>query len=514
MSVFEFHMEKFMGVLGCGKTTLLNILSHRIEGRIGGDILLNGQPLNKKRFNDLCEFVDMEVRLMPHLTIQELLIYHARLSLNCKQEAIGHRTAALMQQFDLVTLKHEKVGQLHESALRRLILVLHLVRDPVLIVIDEPVRDLDSLSAYQFMTSLQNHVRKHARMAIVSMRCPRSDIYQLLNQITLLFYGEVMYSGTTKQMPHYFSQLGYRCPIHENPAVYYLSLATVDRETPESYAESRTNAMKLVDHFRKNLENCEFPVSNTTNEAPILSCYFGAPTNTRRLGTLINRNGFLLFNSMAFFLSHLMLPFVILFVAIFGVNFTSTGLHIPQSAAGMIFLLIFMTGLIAVTSTCISFMELSPTMFWEVAQGLYNASYMLLAYLLISSIFDIVSILMSSAAFIWLTTFDLQLDIVLKLALVLFCTHMFYKLITLSIFVFIGDSYHVAIVGTLLCCISATVCSSFIKSYSSFLSINLYYPTYLSIERYANVILLAELMNFADGIMEANTFIQISYHHL
>lgn len=91
----------------------------------------------------------------------------------------------------------------------------------VLVVIDDPIRDLDALSAYQFMTSLQAHVRKHARMAVVSMKCPRSDIYQLLTQVTLLFYGEVMYSGPTKQMPSYFSQLGYRCPINENPAVYY-----------------------------------------------------------------------------------------------------------------------------------------------------------------------------------------------------------------------------------------------------------------------------------------------------
>lgn len=94
----------------------------------------------------------------------------------------------------------------------------------VLVVIDDPIRDLDALSAYQLMTSLQEHAKRHDRIVIVSMRCPRSDIYQLLTQITLLFYGEVMYSGPTKQMPHYFSQMGYRCPSNENPAVYYCKM--------------------------------------------------------------------------------------------------------------------------------------------------------------------------------------------------------------------------------------------------------------------------------------------------
>lgn len=119
-------------------------------------------------------------------------------------------------------------------------------------------------------------------MAIITLRSPRSDIYQLLSQLTLLFYGEIVYSGPTKYMPHYFSQIGYRCPITENPAVYYrnvflkvfkltymfiVSLAScgkcarfkvilqsyctvLDRETPESYAETQSKAANLVDIFK------------------------------------------------------------------------------------------------------------------------------------------------------------------------------------------------------------------------------------------------------------------------
>jgi hypothetical protein len=64
-------------------------------------------------------------------------------------------------------------------------------------------------------------------------------------------------------MPHYFSQIGYRCPVTENPAVYYrnfrsvafksfvlVSLASVDRETPDSYGETQSKAANLVDIFK------------------------------------------------------------------------------------------------------------------------------------------------------------------------------------------------------------------------------------------------------------------------
>ena len=59
------------------------------------------------------------------------------------------------------------------------------------------------------------------RICIVSTSLPRSDLYQLFDRMTLLFFGEVVYSGYTKQMPLYFRQIGYPCPASENPAIYY-----------------------------------------------------------------------------------------------------------------------------------------------------------------------------------------------------------------------------------------------------------------------------------------------------
>ncbi len=104
-------------------------------------------------------------------------------------------------------------------------------------------------------------------MAIVTTSWPRSDIYQLFDRMTVLFFGEVIYSGYTKQMPVYFRQIGYPCPASENPAIYYcmfccvetgncmccihlVSLATVDRETSERYLETQEQAVKLIEIFK------------------------------------------------------------------------------------------------------------------------------------------------------------------------------------------------------------------------------------------------------------------------
>lgn len=178
----------------------------------------------ESRFAALCEYVDLNAPLLPNLTVEQTLHYHARLALDCKPETVNYRVFTLMQQFDLGPIAEKVVDTLKEADSRRLIIAMHLVRDPVLVIIDDPVKDLDALSAFQLMSSLQDYCKRQARMAVVSMKCPRSDIYQLLTQLTLLFYGEVVYSGPSKQMPHYFNSIGFKCPSAENPAVYYCRL--------------------------------------------------------------------------------------------------------------------------------------------------------------------------------------------------------------------------------------------------------------------------------------------------
>lgn len=57
---------------------------------------------------------------------------------------------------------------------------------------------------------------------------------------------KVVYSGYTKRMPAYFRNLGYPCPPSENPAIFYLALATVDRETSERYMETQATLLPLI----------------------------------------------------------------------------------------------------------------------------------------------------------------------------------------------------------------------------------------------------------------------------
>ncbi|CAJ0917634.1 unnamed protein product, partial [Mesorhabditis belari] len=216
------------GVSGSGKSTLLNVIAAKACGSIGGTVLLNKQLLTASRFRKMCSFVD--VRLL-----------------------------SLLNEWELLGYGHECVGDLSESSRRRLLLAIATAKDPVLIIADDPIRHLEPLSAYQLMLCLQSFVKRHRRMAVISLRVPRSDIAQLLDRLTLLYYGESVYSGQTSKLPLYLHQLGFICPIAENPASYLISLVTVDRENATRFTETQEQAIKLVEAFRN-----YFPIIGNT----------------------------------------------------------------------------------------------------------------------------------------------------------------------------------------------------------------------------------------------------------
>lgn len=67
---------------------------------------------------------------------------------------------------------------------------------------DEPTDGINALCSYQLIYSLSLYIKRTGTIAIVAIRVPRSDLYQLFTRITILFYGETIYSGKYANESH------------------------------------------------------------------------------------------------------------------------------------------------------------------------------------------------------------------------------------------------------------------------------------------------------------------------
>lgn len=251
----ELHAGEVMAVLGSkgsGKKALLEVVARRAMGPTRGQILLNDVPLTLRLFQEQCGYVSRRCSLVPGVTVRQTLHFAAKLTVASKVSGSVKRgrVKQVMADLALNQVANKEVSSLSVNEYRRLSIAMELVRDPVLVVLDEPTADLDPLNTYFVVSILANHAKKYNRLVLLTMTKPRSDIFPFLDRVAYLCLGEMVYTGHTRTMLEYFRNIGFPCPELENPLMYYLCLATVDRRSRERFIESSSQIQTLVEKFR------------------------------------------------------------------------------------------------------------------------------------------------------------------------------------------------------------------------------------------------------------------------
>ncbi|KAJ8100914.1 P-loop containing nucleoside triphosphate hydrolase protein [Lipomyces tetrasporus] len=246
-----------IGGSGSGKTSLLNVLAHRMKSpnlHINGSVIFNGHSNIRKIRH---AYVLQQDILLPSLTCRETLIYSADLRLPSSTTKDERRQLVeevilelgLKECADTIVGDNEHKG-LSGGEKRRLSLGIQLLSNPSVLFLDEPTTGLDSYSAQLLIKTLQKLSRR-GRTLILSIHQPRSDIFFLFDSITLLSQGQPVYSGKAKDSMTYFSRLGYTVPEHMNPADYLIDIVAYDTRSAKLEDESRTRIRLLVTVWRR-----------------------------------------------------------------------------------------------------------------------------------------------------------------------------------------------------------------------------------------------------------------------
>ncbi len=149
LNVSAGEFVSVIGASGCGKTTFLRLLVG-LEGEYQGDILLNGKRLNGPSINRGIVFQNH--RLLPWLTIEK----NVGLGLESKK---GNNKAQIVQDhIDLVGLKgfcKSYPYQLSGGMSQRAAIARALVNRPEILLLDEPLGALDSLTRMYMQNELE-----------------------------------------------------------------------------------------------------------------------------------------------------------------------------------------------------------------------------------------------------------------------------------------------------------------------------------------------------------------------
>lgn len=118
--------------------------------------------------------------------------------------------------------------------MRLLSVAVQLIRNPAIMVLDEPTTGLDATSAKLLITTLKGLTESNEdlnfkrKSVILSIHQPRYDIFSSFDDIVLLNGGELVWCGSSDKMLSHFAALGFVCPDHANPADFILDISSID----------------------------------------------------------------------------------------------------------------------------------------------------------------------------------------------------------------------------------------------------------------------------------------------
>ena len=152
-----------LGKSGCGKTTLLNLLGG-MDNPTEGDIIVNGQSLHAKREKDLDSyrnnsvgFIFQEFNLLENYTVGS----NVSLALQLQNRKVTRQEVDdVLRRVELVgsdgkTLYDRKISQLSGGQKQRVAIARALIKEPEIILADEPTGALDSETSASLFTLLK-----------------------------------------------------------------------------------------------------------------------------------------------------------------------------------------------------------------------------------------------------------------------------------------------------------------------------------------------------------------------
>jgi putative ABC transport system ATP-binding protein len=173
LKVFAGEFLALVGRSGSGKTTLLNLIG-ALDRPTSGEVLFGGKSLGDFSNRDLAllrrekiGFVFQTFNLLPSLTVLENVesaLVHSPMSKN----QITEKVATLLEFFDLTAKSSMlpldlSVGQQQKVAIARA-----LVKNPVLILADEPTGEMDPIAGREIIAKLVELNRKSKVTMIIA----------------------------------------------------------------------------------------------------------------------------------------------------------------------------------------------------------------------------------------------------------------------------------------------------------------------------------------------------------
>ena len=189
IAIEKGKLVSLLGPSGCGKTTTLRLIAGFSEPR-SGEVLFDGKditriPPNKRNFG----FVFQSYALFPHMTIFDNVAYGLKMRGVGKAE-IAERVPEMLKTVDLEGLEKRYPCELSGGQRQRVALARALVIKPDLLLMDEPLSNLDAKLRVKMRVEIRR-IQQELGITTIYVTHDQEECFAISDEVAIMNNGVI-----------------------------------------------------------------------------------------------------------------------------------------------------------------------------------------------------------------------------------------------------------------------------------------------------------------------------------
>lgn len=187
-----------LGPSGCGKTTLLRMIAgfNTVDG---GEICFDDRVINKMEAHKRdIGMVFQNYAIFPHLTVAENVAYGLKAKKVPKDEIV-RRVDEALDLVQIKNLKDRRPNELSGGQQQRVALARAFVIEPSVLLMDEPLSNLDAKLRVQMRTVIKK-LQRRLGITTIYVTHDQEEALAISDRIAVMKEGNIMQVGTPEEI--------------------------------------------------------------------------------------------------------------------------------------------------------------------------------------------------------------------------------------------------------------------------------------------------------------------------
>lgn len=198
LDLHKGELLSLLGPSGCGKTTTLRVIAGLID-TVGGTFSLEGIdmthiPVHKRNFG----MVFQSYALFPHLTVFDNIAFGLK-QRKLSGEAIIKQVGTMMEICGIAGYEKRFPKQLSGGQRQRVALARALVIEPKLLLLDEPLSNLDAQLRVQMRSTIKR-IQQELGITTVFVTHDQEECFSISDRVAIMDTGSIVQCDTPQMI--------------------------------------------------------------------------------------------------------------------------------------------------------------------------------------------------------------------------------------------------------------------------------------------------------------------------